>query len=74
MAPYFAEHSSLDTTPRARQPVLTQLDETEPRVWRVRHTLIDAKGEQDWFIEGTVDLRGKEDVDGALVAVRHIGK
>jgi superfamily II RNA helicase len=45
MAPYFAEHSSLDTTPRARQPVLTQMDETEPRVWRVRHTLIDVKGE-----------------------------
>jgi hypothetical protein len=74
MAPYFAEHSSLDTSPRARQPVLTQVTETEARVWRVRHTLIDAAGEQDWFIEGVVDLRGREDVDGALVAVHHIGR
>jgi hypothetical protein len=74
MAPYFAEHSSLDVTPKARQPVLTQVSETEPRVWRVRHTLVDSKGEQDWFIEGVVDLRGREDVEGTLVAVRHIGK
>lgn len=73
MAPYFAAHASLDTSPRARQPVLTQLTETESRVWRARHTLIDANGEQDWFVEGVVDLRGKEDVEGALVAVHHIG-
>lgn len=73
MVPYFAEHSSLDTSPKARRSSLTQIDEAEPRLFRVRHTLIDSKGEQDWFVEGVVDLRGRDDVDGPLVAVRHIG-
>jgi superfamily II RNA helicase len=74
LAPYWAEHGSLDTTPRARQPVLTQLIPLEDRVWKVRHALIDSKGEQDWYVEGTVDLRGKDDVDGVLVQVRHVGR
>jgi hypothetical protein len=74
LAPYWAEHGSIDVTPRARQPVLTQLTPgAEDRTWTVRHSLLDAQGEQDWFIEGLVDLRGKEDVDGALVQVRHVG-
>ena len=73
MTPYFAEHPSLDTSPKARRSSLTQIDEPEPRLFRVRHTLIDSKGEQDWFIEGVVDLRGRDDVEGPLVAVRHIG-
>ena len=74
LAPYWAEHPSLDTTPRARQPVLTQLIPGEDRQWTVRHALIDSKGEQDWYIEGVVDLKGRDDVDGALVTVRHVGR
>ena len=35
---------------------------------------LSPEGEQDWFIEGLIDLRGKEDVDGALVQVRHVGR
>jgi superfamily II RNA helicase len=75
MAPYWEEHSTLDTTPRARQPVLTQLLPQEtPRTWRVRHGLVDAQGEQDWYIEGLVDLVDRQDVDGRLVTVQHIGR
>jgi hypothetical protein len=74
MAPYFAEHATLDTTPKARQPVLTQLVPDADRTWTVRHAMIDAAGEQDWYIEGTIDLVGRPDVDGALITVHHIGK
>jgi hypothetical protein len=75
LAPYWAEHPTIDTTPRARQPVLTQLTPgPEDRVWTVRHSLLDSKGEQDWYLEGTVDLRGRDDVDGALVSLRHVGR
>jgi superfamily II RNA helicase len=74
MAPYWAEHPSLDVTPRARQPALTQLIPQEPRLWTVRHALLDEAGEQDWYLEGVVDLRGRHDVDGALVALRSISK
>jgi hypothetical protein len=74
MAPYWAEHPMLDVTPRARQPVLTQFIEEAPRRWTVRHALIDSAGEQDWYLEGVVDLRGRQDVDGALFALRSISK
>lgn len=74
LVPYWAEHSSLDTTPRARQPILTQLIPQEERVWTVRHALIDSTGEQDWYIEGVIDLKGRDDVEGALVAIRHVGR
>jgi hypothetical protein len=52
--------------------VLTQLIPDGERRWTVRHALLSPDGEQDWFIEGTVDLVGREEVDGALVQVRQI--
>ena len=58
----------LDVTPRSRQPVLTQLIADGERRWKVRHTLLDSTGEQDWFLEGEVDLTGRDDVDGVLVS------
>ncbi len=73
LKPYWEAHTMLDTTPRARQPVLTQLIDDGDRRWKVRHTLVDSQGEHDWFIEGEVDLREKNDVDGALIELRHIG-
>ncbi len=92
MAPYYADYYSLDMTPKARQPVLTQLIPDGDRKWTVRHALTpglprrpEVAGEtevpedqtehlEDWFIEGTVDLVGRPDVDGALITVHHIGK
>jgi superfamily II RNA helicase len=74
LAPYWAAHPTLDTSPRARQPVLTQLTPGDaPRTWVVRHALRDEAGEQDWYLEGTVDLRDRPEVDGALVKLRHLG-
>ena len=74
MTPYWAERQTIDTTPRARQPKWTTLIDDGPRRWTVRQSLLDVEGEPDWFIEGLVDLTDKEDVDGALVTVRHIGR
>ncbi len=74
LAPYWAEHPSLDTTPRARQPVLTQLIPDGERRWTVRHTLLDSKGEQDWYLEGLVDLTERQDVDGPLLVLRQVGR
>ncbi|MBL9039901.1 MAG: DUF3516 domain-containing protein, partial [Archangium sp.] len=73
LAPYFTEFPALDTTPRARQPVLTQLVPDGARKWTVRHTLLDGEGEPSWFIDGEIDLVDTLDVEGALVVVRHIG-
>ena len=48
--------------------MLTQLIADGERRWKVRHTLLDSTGEQDWFLEGEVDLTGRDDVDGVLVS------
>jgi hypothetical protein len=74
LAPYWAERQSIDTTPRARQPRWTTLVDDGPRRWTVRQSLLDLEGEPDWFIEGLVDLTDRDDVEGALVTVRHIGR
>ncbi|MCU0700062.1 MAG: DUF3516 domain-containing protein, partial [Myxococcaceae bacterium] len=75
MAAYWSEHQTVDTTPRARQPRLTTLTADGPRRWIVKHSLLDAEGEPDWFLEGLVDLSERLDVDdGPLVQVRHVGR
>ena len=45
MAPFFAEHAELDFSARARSADLTRIDVVEPRVWRVRQTLVDPEGD-----------------------------
>ena len=62
-----------DTTPRARQPKLTQIAETEPRVFTVRHTLLAADGNDEWMLEAEVDLTGRLDPEEAIVDLRRIG-
>ena len=64
----------MDTTPRARNPRLTQLIEEGPRIWTARHTLLGATEEaDDWMLEATVDLREKLDPDEPLLELRRVG-
>jgi hypothetical protein len=70
LQPFWDAGLKIDTTPRARQPVLTTMTSDEPRVWTVRHELVDT----EWMLEGQVDLRGREDSDEALFELRRIGE
>jgi hypothetical protein len=74
LAPYWAVHASIDTTPKARQPTLTTLVPGEARTWTVRHSILSPDGEADWMLEGEVDLRGRLDADEALFDLRRIGE
>ncbi len=62
----------LDATPRARLANLTQLTQDEPRVWTLRHTLLQKEGEECGWLECRVDLRGTNDPDGGLVHLLHL--
>ena len=73
LQPYWAAYPTLDATPRARQPKLTLLVADEPRVWTVRQTLLGPGGEDEWMLEGTVDLRGKLDPDEPIFDLRRVG-
>jgi len=88
LAPFWAANPSLDATPRARNPKLTQLSSEEPRVWTARHTLLGPlavatlempEGAEvpdtadEWMMEATIDLRGKLDPDEPIFDLRRVG-
>ena len=63
LAPFFAEHERIDTSPAAREARLTAIDEAGTGDWTFRHVLLDPEGENMWSLTGVIDL-------GALVADR----
>ncbi len=72
IAPYFAEHPSIDLTPRARRPDKTVLRVLEPRVWEAAQKLVDSTGEEGWVLECVVDLRESRADDLPLLEFRGI--
>jgi hypothetical protein len=73
MAPFFALHAELDFSARARSADLTRIDTVEPRVWRIRQTLVDPEGDNDWSLEGTIDLRRGKSLESPLFQLERIG-
>jgi hypothetical protein len=55
MAPFWAEHTELLTTPAARRPDRTRIDELEPGRLRAQQTLVDGEGDEDWSLDCVVD-------------------
>ncbi len=73
MAPFFAEYAELDFSARARVADLTRIDVVEPRVWRLRQTLVDPEGDNLWSLEGTIDLRRGKSLESPLFQLERIG-
>ena len=69
MRPYLEEHGELRFDAAAYRGHHTALKLAAPRVFRVQHTLLNADGEEQGFIEGEVDLQGALDPEGPLVRV-----
>jgi hypothetical protein len=65
LAPYWAEHASMVTTPAARRPSNTVIQPLGPRRWRAQQRIIDPAGDEDWAIDCVVDLTGADAGDGA---------
>ncbi len=73
LAPYFAEHPRIDTTPAARRPHHTFVKELGPRRWEAVQRIVDEAGEVDWMIQCEVDLSGPHDPDRPVIALVRIG-
>jgi hypothetical protein len=43
------------------------LHSVRPRLWRVQQILPDPAGNDDWCLEGEIDLRGELDPEAPLV-------
>ena len=57
MAPFWAEHTELLTTPAARRPDRTRIDPLDAGRLRVQQTLVDAEGDEDWSLDCAVDAQ-----------------
>jgi hypothetical protein len=73
LAPYFAEHPRIDTTPAARRPHHTFLKDIGPRRWEAVQRIVDEAGEVDWMIQCEVDLSGPHDPDRSVIALVRVG-
>jgi superfamily II RNA helicase len=73
MKAFTEAHGRLAFTPRARQPTTTIMEQEAPRRWRVRQVLVDEADENDWMIEGLIDLEGRGSPSEPLVEVVRIG-
>ncbi|HEX9243528.1 MAG TPA: DUF3516 domain-containing protein [Anaeromyxobacter sp.] len=73
LAPYFAAHPRIDTTPAARRPQHTFVKEVAPRRWEAVQRILDEAGEADWAIFCELDLTGEYDRDRPVISLLRIG-
>jgi len=73
LAPYWAAHPRIDTTPAARRPHHTFVKELGPRRWEAVQRIVDEAGEVDWAIVCELDLSGPHDPDRPLLTLVRIG-
>jgi hypothetical protein len=73
LAPYWAEHKAILTTPEARRPHLTRIDDSGPRQFRVQHQLRDPEGDDDWALACTVDLTEARSEAEPLLVLQRLG-
>jgi superfamily II RNA helicase len=73
VAPYWADHQSIDVTPAARRPNNTTITAEEGRHWTARQRIIDPTGEADWMLDCTIDLSEPRDPALPLIGLRRIG-
>ncbi|MFL6289720.1 MAG: DEAD/DEAH box helicase [Thermoanaerobaculia bacterium] len=73
MKPFYEEYGELVFTPEARRHQHTHIREVDERVWEVAQTILDPQGDNLWAVQGLVDLRDPDVMDGPLVKVGRVG-
>jgi superfamily II RNA helicase len=58
----------------ARAPGRTILEKDGERRYRVRQILVDDAGDDDWFIEATIDLGARQSASDPLLTLIHVGR
>ncbi|MCP3958534.1 MAG: DUF3516 domain-containing protein [bacterium] len=73
MTPFHADYGELQFNHEARQTQNTRIEQTSPRTWDVTQVLVDAEGDNLWFVDVEVDLRDPRSFEGSLLRLRRIG-
>ncbi|HEY5960924.1 MAG TPA: DUF3516 domain-containing protein [Polyangiaceae bacterium] len=56
LAEFYADHSEIDLSPKARAPSLLRITERNPSAWRFEQVISDPDEHNDWAIFGSVDI------------------
>ncbi|MCL2823296.1 MAG: DUF3516 domain-containing protein [Polyangiaceae bacterium] len=73
MAPYFEQHAVIDLSPKARGTVNTTVEADGENRWKVLQRIIDPEGDEDWFVEGFIDISTMPDETAPLLSLVRIG-
>lgn len=73
IAPYAADHTGIRIDPEARAPKFLRIEESDT-AWRVTQTLLDPEGDNDWFLEATIDLAKARETGRPVLALERIAR
>lgn len=73
MAPFLEEHERVLWTPDARNARYSVLKPNGPRVYEASQVLLDPEGDNDWCLEGEIDIHEDPPPDEPLFRIRRIG-
>jgi hypothetical protein len=71
MGPYMAQHNAIRVDPDARSPKHLHVEKSET-TWKIRQTLLDPAGDDDWFFEGIIDLEASRAAGRPVLALERI--
>jgi superfamily II RNA helicase len=69
---FYAQYDFVVFDTQARNHANTRVETLPDRQWKVRQVLCDNVGDNMWVVEGHVDLRGLDDREGPLIALRDV--
>jgi superfamily II RNA helicase len=73
LAPYFAEHKRIVTTPATRAPAMTHIEELSATHWQATQTIVDPEDTNDWYIRCEILLEDPLPSDTPLIRLIDIG-
>lgn len=73
MVPFVAARGPLVFNAAARHAQNTHISSIGNRQWAFTQVLVDAEGENDWYLGGTIDLRDPAGLETRLLRLKHLG-
>ena len=70
---FFERHGKMDFSAVARQAHLTVIEERGPRQWRITQVLVDPEQDNQWCLEGRIELGKGKSTESPLLLLDRIG-
>ncbi len=73
LAPFFEEYDHIVWNHDARSKRFTNITNSAPGEWSVTQVICDPEGHNEWYLQGSIDVRGKTEEPGRLIALDYLG-